>query len=529
MALVPVPRSQLIAAQDRTSRDRPARSNAAFVAPVDAEHRSAGPSSGTTIDGSPAIAPTSPADAAARIESAMPVATRRLLERLWAAGYPAYAVGGALRDVLLGRPAEDWDLASAALPDDVQKLFPGSKYENRFGTVAVADEDGAIHEITTFRDEHDYADFRRPHRVEFGRSIEADVARRDFTMNALAWGSESGSPLEIRLVDPFGGLSDIAERRLRTVGEPERRFGEDALRMLRAVRFAATLGVRLDDTTVAGIAASAPLAAHLSGERVGAELSRILAAVDPSAALRPAAETGLLRAIVPELEAQRGVRQNKIPGEDLWAHTVRTVDAVAANRPLVRLAALFHDVGKPSTAADGHFYGHDVVGARIATDVLRRLKRPGAEIEAVASLVREHMFGYQSAWGDGAIRRFIAKVGPDRVDDLLALRQADNVGSGLPPDAGRLDELRARIDEIRSAPLVLDRRALAVDGRDLIADGGFTPGPVLGRVLDRLLERVIADPDLNDRAMLLRMARQMRPNAERAEAERRAARTSDGQ
>jgi putative nucleotidyltransferase with HDIG domain len=459
---------------------------------------------------------------------AIPDGLRPLLERLWDAGHDAYVVGGSLRDVLVGRNAHDWDLATSARPDQVQALFPQARYENRFGTVAVADEAGAVHEITTFRDEHDYADFRRPHRVEFGDSIERDLARRDFTMNALAWGREGDVPGAVTrapaLVDPFGGIGDLRARRLRTVGEPTERFGEDALRMLRAVRFAATLDLAIEPATLAGIGACAPLAVHLSGERIAAELLRLLAADRPSVGLRIAADTGLLVAILPELDAERGVAQNKVPGEDLWDHTLRTVDAAPREPPMSRLAALLHDVGKPVTAADGHFYGHDVVGAEIAADILRRLHLPRAVVEEVTNLVRYHMFGYEGGWSEGAVRRFVAKVGPDAVRDLLVLREADNVGSGLPADAGLHRELVDRIEQVLAEPLVLDRRSLAVDGRTLIDEAGFVPGPVLGRVLDRLLERVIVDPALNDRERLLALARAMKPNAERAlDGRRRAA------
>jgi tRNA nucleotidyltransferase (CCA-adding enzyme) len=473
----------------------------------------------------PELIATSGAAASARaIEAAVPGEVRALLERLWGAGHDAYVVGGSLRDVLLGREAHDWDVATSARPEEVQALFPEARYENRFGTVAVADRTGAEHEITTFRDEHEYADFRRPHRVEFGDSIERDLARRDFTVNALAWGRDAAEDAP-HLVDPFGALGDIAAGRLRAVGDPKERFGEDALRMFRAVRFAAVLGFAIDPATLDGIRAHAQLAVHLSGERVAAELLRLLAARRPSVGLGLAADTGLLAAVLPELAAQRGVRQNKVPGEDLWDHTLRTVDA-APNAPVARLAALLHDVGKPSTAADGHFYRHDAVGADIAAEMLRRLHLPRAMSDAVAHLVRLHMFGYERSWSEAAVRRFVAKVGPDAVGDLLALRRADNVGSGLPENAGGLDELSARIEAILEEPLVLDRRALAVDGQDLMTEAGYTAGPVLGRVLDRLVERVIAEPGLNERATLLGLARAMRANAERLDAERRAVRTA---
>jgi tRNA nucleotidyltransferase (CCA-adding enzyme) len=435
-----------------------------------------------------------------------------LLGALWAAGQAAYVVGGSLRDAVLGRPAADWDLATDARPERLQAIFPSATYQNRFGTVAVQ-RGGETFEITTFRSDHDYADFRRPHRVEFGDTIELDLARRDFTANAMAWGGRPGDPAA--LVDPYDGRSDIAARLLRTVGEPSVRFEEDALRMIRAVRLATTLGFTIEPATLAGIRARSALTAHLSGERIAAELDKLLAAPVPSIGLRLMGETGLIDPISADLAAQRGIPQNKLPGEDLWDHTLRSVDAAPATRPIVRLAALLHDIGKPATYAEGHFLGHETVGAHLADVVLDRLHAPRAVRERVVDLVRNHMFSYEPSWSDAAVRRFIGKIGglgEVALTDLLALRRADNVGSGLPPDAGMLDELEARIARELAADVVLDRRGLAVDGADLMSELDIPQGPILGRILESLLERVVADPSLNDRPTLLLLARSMTPD-----------------
>ena len=408
-----------------------------------------------------------------------------------------------LRDRVLGRPVHDWDLATDALPERTVELFPGAVYENRFGTVLVRHGDRRF-EITTFRTEHDYADFRRPHRVEFGDSIEADLARRDFTINAMAWGGRPGALPG--LLDPHDGIRDLAARVLRAVGDPDARFGEDALRMVRAVRLGATLGFGIEPGTLAAIEAHAELVQHLSGERIAVELEKLLGAPVPSVGLRPLESTGLLRGIAPELAAQRGIPQTKIGGEDLWDHTVRSVDAAPRDRPIVRLAALVHDIGKPATFADGRFLGHDSVGADLAGDLLRRLTFPRSTTERVVHLVRHHMFAYASVSGDAAIRRFIAKVGRSSLDELFELRRADNIGSGLDPDAGGLAELRARVAEQLAAEVALDRGDLAVDGDDLIAELGAEPGPRLGALLDELVEAVVEDPGLNDRPTLLLLA-----------------------
>jgi putative nucleotidyltransferase with HDIG domain len=437
-----------------------------------------------------------------------------LLRTLWTNGQAAYVVGGSLRDVLLDRTPADWDLASDATPERLLEIFPDAAYENRFGTVAVR-RDGETFEITTFRIDHEYADFRRPHRVEFGDTIEVDLARRDFTVNAMAWGARPGD--EAAFIDPYDGRSDVGARVLRAVGEPRARFEEDALRMIRAVRLASTLDFGIDPATLAGIQARSELVAHLSGERIATELNKLLAAPVPSAGLRLMRDAGLLAPISPDLAAQRGIPQNKVPGEDLWDHTLRSVDAAPQTRPVVRLAALLHDIGKPATFADGHFLRHDAVGADLAQAFLDRLNTPHAVRDRVVDLVRYHMFSYEPGWSDAAVRRFIAKIatlGDGVLGELLALREADNVGSGLPRDAGLLGELKTRIARELAADVVLDRHGLALDGADLMTELGLSEGPILGRILDGLLERVIADPAVNDRPTLLLLARSMLPEGQ---------------
>jgi putative nucleotidyltransferase with HDIG domain len=388
-------------------------------------------------------------------------------------------------------------------------VFPGSVYENRFGTVGVR-QDGTVFEITTFRSDHEYADFRRPHRIEFGDTIELDLARRDFTVNAMAWGARPGEAGG--MVDPYSGMADVSARVLRAVGEPVARFDEDALRMVRAVRLAATLEFTIEPATLAAIGDRSELVAHLSGERIATELDKLLTVPRPSVGLGLMQNTGVLAPISAELARQRGIPQNKVVGEDLWDHTLRTVDAAPADRPIVRLAALLHDIGKPATFAEGHFLGHDAVGARLAGTLLDRLHAPRAVRDRIVALVRHHMFSYEPNWSDAAVRRFMLKMnglGPGALDELLALREADNLGSGLPAGAGRLDELRARVARELAAEVVLDRRDLAIDGADLMRELGLPEGPRLGRILDDLLERVINDPGLNDSPTLLVLAQAM--------------------
>lgn len=460
-----------------------------------------------------ATSPDTPGATGARLAAAVPAPVIALLDRLHEHGHAAYVVGGSLRDALLGREPADWDLTTDARPERLVELFPGAVYENRFGTVAVrSDED--VFEITTFRTEHDYADYRRPHRVEFGDDVVPDLARRDFTVNAIAWGRATApgggeNAAASALVDPFDGLADLAARRLRAVGDPDARFREDALRMVRAVRLATTLGFDIEPATLEAIGANAGLVRHLSGERVGAELAKLLAAPTPSVGLRLAFDTGLLAVVSPELAQQRGIGQNKIPGEDLWDHTLRTVDAVPADRPVVRLAALLHDIGKPATLADGRFHHHDIVGAQQAETLLRALRFPRATIEEVVHLIRQHMFVVDPDATDAAVRRFIRRIGRDRIDALFELRRADDIGSGMTPDDPAQLAFRARIEAELAARVPLDRNALAVDGADLMRELGLEPGPRLGGVLEALLDQVIADPVLNDRATLMLLAQGM--------------------
>ncbi len=441
----------------------------------------------------------------------VPDGIRSIAGVLRGAGHEAHLVGGCVRDLLRGVPPLDWDVATDARPDRLLALFPGARYENRFGTVAVPLSDGT-HEVTTFRHDGTYSDHRRPDDVTFGDTLDEDLARRDFTVNALAIPLDAdGKPGSV--VDRFEGRADLAAGVLRAVGDPATRFREDALRMLRAVRFAATLGFDVEPRTLDAITAEASLAAHVSGERTFAELVRLLGAERPSVGLRLAEETGLLAVVAPELARQWGIPQAKVPGEDLWDHTCRTVDAASPalvdGLPQARFAALLHDIGKPATFADGHFVGHDTVGAQLATTWLEGLRAPRSLTARVAALVRHHMFQYSAEWTDAAVRRFIRRVGLADLDALLDLRAADNVGSGLAEDADGLEELRARCHAQVAAHAAFDRSDLALDGDDLMRGLGMAPGPAVGRLLDELLERVLVDPMLNERTRLLALAREI--------------------
>ena len=429
-----------------------------------------------------------------------------VLARLWSAGHAAYLVGGAVRDALLGRETHDWDVATDARPETILGLFPEGEYENRFGTVLAHGV-----EITTFRRDQHYPDHRRPASVTFTDSVVEDLVRRDFTVNAIAWGRGAGErPEDARFEDPADGRADLDARLLRAVGEPAARFDEDALRLLRAARIASAVGLTIEPATLAAMHRHADDVRWVSGERVGIELRRMVEAEVPSRAFRIMAATGLLGPVFPELADQIGIPQAKLPGQDCFDHSLATLDAAAVLEPgdeRLLLSALLHDTGKPATMDRGHFHGHDAVGAVFAQDLLGRVAYPHAEARTIGRIIRGHMFAYAPDWTDAAVRRFMRRMGMDIVDDVLRLRRADNVGSGWPPDDGGVEELRARIAAQRAARVPLAVADLAIDGTDLMAELDRTGGPWLGRLLERLLDSVVADPRRNTRQQLLVDAR----------------------
>jgi putative nucleotidyltransferase with HDIG domain len=422
-----------------------------------------------------------------------------VLSRLWDRGHGAVLVGGGVRDQLLGRPSHDVDIATDARPERILELFPDGRTRGAFGTI---DIDGV--QVTTYRRDHVYADHRRPDRVTFTSSVVEDLERRDFTVNAIAWGQARPDDAAT-LIDPTGGLADLEAGLLRAVGDPDARFEEDALRLLRGARFATVLGLVIEPGTLAAMQRHGGDVRWLSGERVGEELRRMLDAPGPSRAIRLLDRMGALAVVLPEVTAQHGVPQAKIPGDDLFDHSMRTMDAAAdlAGGSLALVAAgLLHDIGKPDTAADGHFIGHAEVGAGMAREALERLRWPGLLVDRVGRLVNEHMFQFRPTWTDAAIRRFLRRVGLDLVDDVLRLREADDIGSGVvgSPD---VPLLRERVEAQRRADPPLGLSALAVDGDDLMREAALPPGPWVGEYLERLLASVVNDPRRNRRDVLL--------------------------
>lgn len=485
----------------------------------------------------------------------VPLELKKMNSMFEAAGFEAYLVGGALRDTIMGKAAHDWDIATNARPEDVMRIFrrvipTGIKH----GTVTVHFMKRQI-EVTTFRTESDYSDGRHPDKVEFTSSIEEDLSRRDFTMNAMA-----ASLLDGRIIDPFCGRADIAAKTIRTVGNAHERFMEDGLRPIRAIRFASQLDFSIEKCTLSDIFEEETLKkiASISMERFRDEFCKILLSRRPSVGLKLLEETGILEIFIPELLEGRGCIQRDsrdFHEFDVLDHNFRACDGATRDKLNVRLAALFHDIAKPRVKTvsqdcdEIHFYNHEVMGEKISQAILRRLKFSNDTVQNVSHLVREHMFFYESAWSDAAVRRFIRRVGVENIDDLFGLRLADIYGmkdraskdsAEIQPcdkcDANfeekspcdkllsktktcdktdekqileekqKLHELKARIEKALSQNSALGIKDLAINGNDLLAMG-MRPGKKIGIALNELLETVTDDPEMNTREKLLEAAK----------------------
>lgn len=434
----------------------------------------------------------------------VPAEVAKVAEGLRAAGYEAYLVGGCVRDLLLNRKPKDWDVTTNAKPGEIQALFPDSFYENDFGTVGVKtgseDETTAIVEVTPYRTETGYSDKRRPDAVVFGDSLEADLARRDFTVNALALDESKG-----HIVDPYKGQKDIEAKVIRAVGDPAVRFEEDALRLMRAIRLVAELEFALDADTAAAIKEKAPNLAHISRERVRDELVRILNSTQPMMALVLAQQLGILEFIAPDLVRGIGIDQNQAHSYDVFGHLMRSMQHAADKGwPFdIRLAALFHDVSKPETRRwsdekkDWTFHGHDVVGSRATRKALEDLKFSRETIDKVVKLVRWHMF-----FSDpdqitlSAVRRMIANVGEENIWDLLNLRICDRIGTGRPKEQPfRFRKYKAMVEQALRDPISVGM--LETDGNRLMEKFHVKAGPRIGWTLNALLEEVLEDSGKN--------------------------------
>lgn len=423
---------------------------------------------------------------------------------LKAAGFEAYLVGGCVRDLLLKKDPKDWDLTTNATPEEVQSVFPDSFYENDFGTVGIKIETEdprlAVIEVTPYRTEGKYSDARRPDSVSWARTLSEDLERRDFTVNALAYDVEREA-----LVDEHGGQEDLRKKILRAVGNPEQRFEEDALRMMRAVRLSAELGFAIDTETSGAIVKSAPHLGRISKERIRDELVRTLETPTPMQAIFLAQRLGLLKYIAPDLERGIGVTQNQAHSYDVFEHLLRTMQHAADKdwSLAIRIAGLFHDVSKPETRRwsdekkDWTFHGHEVVGARVAKKVLADLRFPKELSEKVVKLVRWHMFFSDPDQVTlSAVRRTIRNVGEENIWDLLNLRICDRVGTGRPKEQPfRFRKYKSYVEEALRSPTSVGM--LAIDGNALQERFDMKPGPRIGWILHALLEEVLEDASKN--------------------------------
>jgi putative nucleotidyltransferase with HDIG domain len=428
-------------------------------------------------------------------------------------GRKAFLVGGAVRDMLRGKKCVDYDLASDAQPEEVMRMFPGVIPTGiKHGTVTIRYKKHSI-EVTTFRLDGAYRDGRRPDSVDYAASIEEDLSRRDFTMNAIAAELPGG-----RIVDPFEGRTDIAKKIIRCVGRAADRMNEDGLRSLRALRFASQLGFELDTDLLQAIEENPAMILPVSVERVKMEFDKIIASAKPSTAMLYMEKCRLLEMILPELSRCRGVEQRGYHRFDVLTHSLLSCDYAArrAYSQSVRLAALFHDIGKPGTAKRSvagvwTFHGHEQLSAELTRTLMTRLRYSNTEIDATVHLVREHMFSYTDSFSDSAVRRFVRRVGEENLHDLFDLRRADSFGmTGIEPPFELSLDFRDRIASVLEKSRVFSLKDLAVNGHDLI-EAGIPSGKHLGIILNRLLEAVIDDPELNDREKLLQLTRQCPP------------------
>ena len=448
----------------------------------------------------------------------LPEQAKKLISKIKKAGYECYAVGGCIRDMLLGKTMKDWDFTTNAKPEEIKKLFPESFYDNKFGTVGIPikkesriknielrikKEDTAIYEVTTYRSERGYSDYRHPDQVIFGTSLEEDLKRRDFTMNALAFDGK-------KIIDLFGGQTDIAKKIIITVGNPQERFGEDALRMLRAIRFSVQLSFLIEKKTFAAIVKNSRLIAKISGERIRDELIRILSSNKPAVGIMLLRESGLLAEILPEINKCFGVPQQSPKRHhiyDVGTHLVKSLEACPSKDPVVRLATLLHDAGKEvafKKTDDGviTFYNHEIVGASIVKNIAKRLHFSKKEAYRLYLLVRFHQFTVDERQTDSAVRRFIRNVGIENVPDILDLRTGDRLGGGARETSWRLDLFKKRLIEVQKQPFSVSD--LKVDGYDVMKIYNTNPGPLVGSVLNMLFEDVLAGKLPNEREKLLK-------------------------
>ncbi len=442
-----------------------------------------------------------------------------IIQKLKDAGFEAYAVGGCARDILLGIEPKDWDIATSAEPEEIQKIFPKNFYENKFGTVTILENDnprtqraerssydGMEIQVTTYRVDIKYSDKRHPDSVKFTASLQEDLARRDFTVNAMALQITDSTHYSV--IDPFDGQEDLKNKIIRAVGDPKERFNEDALRLMRAVRFASQLNFLIEEKTFLSIKNFSSLISFISQERIRDEFIKTIMTDNAHNGIELMREAGILQIILPELMEGYKVSQNLHHIYDVYEHNLRALKyAIEQKFSLqVRLASLFHDIGKPRTKhGEGEratFYSHDVVGARITKKIMERMKFPRQDIDLVVLLVRYHLFYYNvDEVTPSSVRRLIKNVGLENMDDLINLRMADRIGSGVPKaEPYKLRHFRYIVDKVSKDPISV--KMLKIDGNDVMRILSIAPGPKIGIILNALLSEVLDNPEKNNKEYL---------------------------
>lgn len=444
----------------------------------------------------------------------IPEPVSQITKTIKKAGFEAFLVGGCVRDLILGRKPKDWDITTNATPEQVISLFTDTFYENTYGTVGVVNKDVTDEtlrnvEVTPYRLESTYSDNRRPDSVSFSQNIEDDLKRRDFTINAIAYDQDNG---EIK--DLFGGIKDLKDGHVRTVGNPDNRFQEDGLRILRAVRFMTELNFQIEPQTKDSLVKNRELLKNISQERIKDEFSKVIMSANPKKGLETMRELGIMTYIIPELEEAYSIGQNKAHKYDVLEHLLRTLQCAADKNYSfeLRLACLFHDIGKPRSRRfseekqEPTFYGHDVISARMAEKILSRLKFSRKIIDDVVKLVRWHMFFSDTEQITlSAVRRMIVNVGREHIWDLMNLRVCDRVGTGRPKENPyRLRKYKAMVDEALVDPISV--AMLKINGKEVIEATKSVPGPKIGFILHALLEEVLEDPTLNTAEYLQKKA-----------------------
>ncbi len=449
----------------------------------------------------------------------LPQSVLLIIDTLKNAGHQCFAVGGSVRDSLIGKETKGWDFTTDATPEQILSLFPDSFYDNQFGTVGIKirkqltvdssqltqkeQEIEDIFEITTFRNEKGYTDHRHPDNVVWGKTLLEDLSRRDFTINAIAYDGKE-------LTDPYDGQKDITAHLIKTVGNPNERFAEDALRMMRAVRFAAQLGFIIESKTTAAILDNAKLLTKIANERIRDEFLKILGSDHAADAMIILKNVGLLTYILPELEIafetpQKSPKRHHL--YDVGTHSVMALKFCPSTNPIVRLATLIHDLGKPMTfnkTAEGvlTFYNHEVAGTKLAREIVRRLRLSRAQADKVTTLVRWHQFTVDERQTDSALRRFIRHVGQENLTDILALRIGDRLGGGARETSWRLELYKKRLEEVQKQPFSVSD--LLINGHDVMQIYAIGPGRIIGHTLDTLFAEVEAGTLANERETLLK-------------------------